>query len=169
MIGSKIKSFAQICLQVCASLCVYKAALDGYWGRRWPDQCVCLGSGSAFHIPLWYSVLWPQETRPAKKRSLSLSCSLSLLSCHLLTFLFLSLPSSRSLTPPCFFSYVDMENHLSIPSLSLTAILPFFCQRSLDEAAFSQLQILAAVSENIQDFTMSQSLIYQYNTYFSFF
>lgn len=83
-VGSKIWSCAQICLHVCVSLCVYKAALDGYWGRRWPDRCVCLGSGSAFHIPLWYSVLWPQETHPAKKcaRSRSLppsDCSLSFL------------------------------------------------------------------------------------------
>lgn len=132
-------------------------------------RSVCL-PWQRFSIP-HSSVIFSTVTsgNPPSKEALSLSCSLSLLSCHLLTFLFLSLPSSRSLTPPCFFSYVDMENHLSIPSLSLTAILPFFCQRSLDEAAFSQLQILAAVSENIQDFTMSQSLIYQYNTYFSFF
>lgn len=64
-----------VCMFLC--LCVYKAALDGHWGRRWPDWCVCLGRVSAFHIPLWYSVLWPQETRPAKKLSLSL-CSIYL-------------------------------------------------------------------------------------------
>lgn len=150
-------------------LCVYiKQPLTAIGGGGGPISVFALAvvQHSTFLCDIQYCDL----RKPAQQRSaLSLSCSLSLLSCHLLTFLFLSLPSSRSLTPPCFFSYVDMENHLSIPSLSLTAIPPFFCQRSLDEAAFSQLQILAAVSENIQDFTMSQSLIYQYNTYFSFF
>lgn len=173
-VGSKIWSCAQICLHVCVSLCVYKAALDGYWGRRWPDRCVCLGSGSAFHIPLWYSVLWPQETHPAKKcaRSRSLppsDCSLSFLppphiSVSLSPFLWIIYSTLF------FFPYVDMENHLSNPSRSITAILPvFFCQRSLDEATFSQLQILAAVNDYIQHFTLSQSSIYYYNMYFSFF
>lgn len=44
--------------------------LDSYWGRRWRGRCVCFGSDSAFHIPVWYSELWPQETRPAETCSL---------------------------------------------------------------------------------------------------
>lgn len=82
----------------CACLCVYKAVLDSHWGWWWRGRCVCFGSDSAFHIPLWYSVLWPQETRPTEKRSLFFAnfiLSLQLLSTlHVCTSLFsLSQPS----------------------------------------------------------------------------
>lgn len=99
------------CTYMSACLCLYKVALDGRWGRRWSDRCVCLGSRSAFHIPLWYSALWPQETRPAKKLCVSLSPARSLSlsptpASHLLSSLARSLPAalhSESLTSPSFY------------------------------------------------------------------
>ena len=113
-----ISAHAHIWLYVCVSLCVHKATLDGHWGRRWPSRCVCLGSSSAFHIPLWYSVLWPQETRPAKKLSLSLCKALFLsLSCHLPISLswFLSFPPFLSIIYSALFSYLNLRNHPSPP------------------------------------------------------
>lgn len=78
--------------------------LGRWW---WSGRCVCLGSNSAFHIPLWYSVLWPQETHSAEKRSvfyvLPLSAELLSLSCHFQNsgdfFSFLNVSLLLSVTP----------------------------------------------------------------------
>lgn len=96
--GWTVYTQAHIWFHVCVSLCVYKAALDSHWGRRWRGQCVCLGTGSAFHIPLWYSVLWPQETRPVEKLSFCCVPALQTFvpSRHLLTSPFPLAPLSPS-------------------------------------------------------------------------
>lgn len=166
-----IYSHAHIWLHVCVSLCVYKAALDGHWGRRWPDRCVCLGSDSAFHIPLWYSVLWPQETRPAKKLSLAAFLSFSLLPpphFSLSVSLFPSLPLYHLLRP-LFISKLGKSSVIPHPhphSLlfkSFSSTFPHFFLTevswrgtSLSTPSFSRN--VAAVTENSQHFTMSRSL-----------
>lgn len=100
------------CTYMTACLCLYKAALDDHWGRRWSDRCVCLGSDSAFHIPLWYSALWPQETRPAKTLSLSLSAAfLSALSCTATS----QLPSLHYWLHPLFISKLGKSSVISHP------------------------------------------------------
>lgn len=135
-----------VCMFV--SLCVYiKQPLTAIGGGGGPIGVFALAmvQHSTFLCDIQYCDLRkPTQQRSARSlsHSLPLSSSLQLQPFVLATSSHFSLPSSRTFTPPCFFSYVDMENHLSVPSLTITVILSFFfCQRSLDEAAFSQFQI----------------------------
>lgn len=144
-------SRAHIWLHVFESFCVYNAGLDGHWGRQWLDRCVCLGSGSAFHIPLWYSVLWPQETRPAKKLSLSTASPSFCLSCYLPTFLCFShsISSSLSFTPPSFhiLTWEIICHPNLIPSLKVSPQQSSISsdERSPNKSPFSALQVLADI------------------------
>lgn len=120
-------------------------------------RSVCL-PWQRFSIP-HSSVIFSTVTsgNPPSKEALSLSLARSLSaafhSCHLLTFLcfFLSLPSSRSFTPPCFFicghgkSSVNPHPHCNSNSSTFS-----LCQRPLEQSTFSQLQILAALTERIR-------------------
>lgn len=141
-----------VCMFVC--LCVYiMQPLTAIGGGGGPIGVFALAAvqHSTFLCDIQYCDLRkPTQQRSALSLSLPPSdCSLSFLPPpHISVYLSLS-PFLSIIYSTLFISYVDMENHLSIPSLSLTVTLPFFfCQRSLDEAAFSQLQILAAVNEN---------------------
>lgn len=109
-----------VCMVVC--LCVYiKQPLTAIGGGGGPIGVFALAAVQ--HSTFLCDIQYCDLRKPAQQRSaLSLSlCSLSFLPPpHISLLLFPSLPLDHLLHP--VFSYVDMENHLSIPTLTILVI-----------------------------------------------